>query len=131
LSPDELVPEFGQVLIGALHGKLPFHSNQLKFMQFFHDVIHAISSLNSQCDFQRKKRGKPFRTLPQLGGRYPVEPAERLAEALRRIVAVPVGQINDLFPSGDGLQPSQIQPPVPDILSYRISGYQLEPSLQV
>ena len=56
---------------------------------------------------------------------------ESLGKALRRVVAILAGQVNDLCLPRNHLKPRQIESSVPDIFTYGISRHDLKPPLKI
>ncbi len=124
-----LVPEFRYLAVSFLIGEHLLKADEFEGEHRGDLGFHLAASLHGYLDGHGKE-GTDGRSCPDLGGRSAVEAGKSLRKALRGLVAVAKGYVDDLFRPLLQVQGRLIEPAVPKVLAHAPAGQEGEAPLQ-
>lgn len=114
-----LLPELGHQRFGVFIGKGLCVGQHGKRVLVNQPVIHEITALQCESDFQRGKAPERGAAAARGGGRDAVEAREGAGEAVRRIVAVFQRNVKHRLVRGRELDAGSCQAAAADVLAHR------------
>ena len=118
-------------LVAGVSGETALKAGQQHSGLFFDTIVHDVASFQSDFDEQRGEGFELCATFARFGRRDTVKLLKGLGKAVRTVVPVSKGDIDDLFLAGSQPRPGDGQSTVPNVFPQRVSAQDAENTLEM